>query len=325
LKLLEHIRDGLIEEEHYGFIKYLGNGIISSVGNDNNYPYFLRSCAKPLQASLLCDLGFIDELTDEQIAICCASHAGEDIHVEMVQSILKQYNISEDYLKCGVQFPVSETAKNTLLKENKKPLQIHNNCSGKHAMMLMITKKMGWDLDSYYKLEHPLQQMIKKKINELCDVKKDYPITKDGCGVPIFSMPLINILKGYINLFSDVKYSKIKEAFQKNPYLIGGENRLDTAIMTKNNNLIAKVGAGGLCTVFNIEKKSAIIVKISDCDMKARAICTIKCLRDLNWIKFETDLIKNQDKRDILTINGSMVGKIQPCFSLNINNSEHVL
>ena len=102
-------------------------------------------------------------------------------------------------------------------------------------------------------------------------------------------MPLENMLIGYLNLFFNKKYAKINEAFQKNPYLIGGENRLDTAIMTDNPHLISKVGAGGLCVVLNLEEKSAFVVKIADCDMRARAMCVIKVLKDLGWLKQETD------------------------------------
>ena len=183
-------------------------------------------------------------------------------------------------------------------------------------MMLLISKKMCWDMKTYDSINHPLQQAIRVKINELCEVNDDYPVTTDGCGVPIFSMPLANMLKGYINLFCDEKYSKIKDAFQNNPYLIGGENRLDTAIMTENHHLISKVGAGGLCIVLNLEEKSAFVVKISDCDMRARAICVIKCLKDLGWIKHETDLIKAQNNIDILTLRGEKVGEVKSCFDL---------
>lgn len=316
MKLLEHIRDGLIEEEHFGFIKILTPKGLTSIGDDNNCPYYLRSCAKPLQASLLIDYGFDKELTSEQIALCCASHAGEKCHVDVVRSILNKYGISEDYLKCGEHEPVSETAQKELLLLGKKAEQIHNNCSGKHAMMLMITKLKGWRLENYDEITHPLQQAIKKKINELCEVKSEYSITTDGCGVPIFSMPLKNMLLGYLNLFLDDKYKRIREAFQNNPYLIGGENRLDTAVMTGNPHLFSKVGAGGLCVVLNLEKKSAFVVKISDCDMRARAICVIKALKDLGWLKNESELIKAQNQTDILTIKGKKVGEVKTCFNI---------
>lgn len=67
------------------------------------------------------------------------------------------------------------------------------------------------------------------------------------------------------------------------PYLIGGENRLDTKIIQNSENIIAKVGAGGLCIVVNLEKEEAFVVKISDCDMKAREYVVVQSLKNLHW------------------------------------------
>lgn len=317
-KLLEYVRDGLVEQEHYGLIIRLSmNGEVFKIGNDNNYPFYLRSCAKPLQASLVIDYGLDKDLTSEEIAICCASHAGESCHTETVRKLLGKFEISEDYLKCGLHKPVSKTEQNKLLLSGLQENVLQNNCSGKHTMMLIVCKKRGWGLDDYYDAAHPLQKAIKEKIYELCEVKDDYPVTKDGCGVPIYSMPLLNMLKGYLNLFLNHKYKRIRNAFLQNPYLIGGEDRLDTAIMEANGTLIAKVGAGGLCIVVNLEKQEALVVKIMDCDMKARAICLFEALKQLNWLD-ETMLnqpsINALNNTDILTLHREKIGQIKPCF-----------
>ncbi|MDD3436852.1 MAG: asparaginase [Candidatus Gastranaerophilales bacterium] len=326
LKLLEYIRDGLVEQEHFGFLLRIktDNKVIKT-GNDNNYPFFLRSCAKPLQAALIIDyeLDKFYNMTSEEIAICCASHAGEPCHVKTVKSFLDKTGFDESYLKCGLHKPLSKTEQNKLILTGEKENILQNNCSGKHTMMLAICKKMGWEVNDYYKVEHPLQIAIKNKIYELCEGSPSplegegwggghYPSTKDGCGVPIYAMPLKNMVYGYLNLFLDSKYVKIKEAFINNPYLIGGEDRLDTAIMEANKNLIAKVGAGGLCIVINLETKEGLIIKIMDCDMKARAICLIEALSQLGWLDekmLKNDLIKNQNKKDILTLHGDKIGE----------------
>lgn len=319
-KLLEFFRDGLVEQEHYGFIvKYTIEDKINKIGDDNDYPYFLRSCAKPLQAALLIDYG-LDEfynMTSEEIAICCASHSGEPCHVKVVKGFLDKVGLDESYLKCGLHKPLSKTEQNKLLISGEKETILQNNCSGKHAMMLAICKKNGWRINDYDKPEHPLQISIKQKIYELCCCEADYPMTKDGCGVPIYSMPLKNMVRGYLNLFLDEKYIKIKTAFVNHPYLIGGEERLDTAIMEANDKLISKVGAGGLCIVINIEKKEGLIVKIMDCDMKARAICLIEALHQLGWFDDKMlghELIKIQNKIDILTLHGEKLGSAKFCF-----------
>ena len=251
------------------------------------------------------DYGLDNEygLTEEEIAICCASHAGEKIHCELVNSILNKMGISELKLKCGEHMPLSKSAQEELLLNRQSPSAIHNNCSGKHAMMLGICKSAGWDMDNYYKREHPLQRAIKEKIYELCAIKKDYPVTTDGCGVPIYSMPLANMVKGYLNLFCNSKYEKIKNAFLNHPYIIGGEKRTDTLIIESCSGLVAKVGAGGLCIVINTELEEGFVVKICDSNMVAREIVTADLLANIHWGKIVID-------REIKTLHGEVVGEI---------------
>ena len=300
------MRDKLVEQEHFGYVVRANKSrVIEKIGDDKNYPFYLRSCAKPLQASLLIDYE-IDKkfnLSEEEIAICCASHAGEKIHISTVKKLLEKFEISEEELKCGKHSPISKTAQDELLLKGENPKSIHNNCSGKHAMMLAICKVNNWDRKSYDNLNHPLQQEIKEKIYKLCNVNSQYPITKDGCGVPIHSMPLANIVKGYLNLFCDKKYEKIKNAFLNNPYIIGGENRTDTKIISNTQGLIAKVGAGGLCVVINTEIEEGFIVKICDANMDAREILTADLIDNLHWGHIETT-------HNIKTLHGDIVGEI---------------
>lgn len=304
--LIKYIRDGLVEQEHYGYLMVSDKKrIIDSHGDSKDVPFYLRSCAKPLQASLVIDYG-VDkyfDLTSEEIALCCASHAGEELHVNTAKKFLEKIGLDESYLKCGFHKPISHKEQEKLLLTNTRETIFHNNCVGKHIMMLAICKMKNWGLQTYDEPEHPLQIAIKEKINELCEVKKEYPLTKDGCGVPIMSMPLKNMLTGYLNLFTDPKYEKIKNAFLNHPYIIGGENRLDTKIIENSENLIAKVGAGGLCIVVNLEKEESLVVKISDCDMKAREIVTLDTLKNLHWADIDIS-------HEIQTLHGEVVGKI---------------
>lgn len=319
VKFLEYVRDGLVEQEHFGLFVKVGENVFK-VGEDLDYPFYLRSCAKPLQASLLIDYGLVEtyNMSSEEIALCCASHAGEPYHVKIGRRLLGKIGLDESCLKCGLHRPISKHEQEKLLLFGQSENVFQNNCSGKHIMMLGICKKMEWDLNTYDDINHPLQVAIKNKIYELCELKKEYPVTKDGCGVPINSMPLENMCRGYLNLFFDEKYSKIREAFVDYSYIIGGEDRLDTAIMTVNKNLIAKVGAGGLCMVVNLEQKEALIVKIMDCDMKARAVSLIAGLHQLGWLDDEMmkiPLILAQNITEIKTLHGEKVGFVKTMFN----------
>lgn len=300
--LVQYERDGLIEQEHRGFIVLADKlHAFDFTGDSKNYPFYLRSCAKPLQASLIIDYNL--DLTEEEIAICCASHAGEDIHVNIAKQILKKFDLDESLLKCGLHKPLSKTKQKEMLLKGEVENLLQNNCSGKHIMMLALCKINNWSFENYDSPEHPLQIAIKNKIYELCKVTKEYPVTKDGCGVPIMSMPLENMLFGYLNLFCNTKYEKIKNAFLNHPYIIGGEDRTDTMIMQNSDSLIAKVGAGGLCIVVNTKTEQAFVVKISDCDMKARELVVCKVLKNLKWADIELD-------KTIKTLHGDVIGKI---------------
>lgn len=289
---VDYIRDGLVEEFHEGLY------MLSSELYETS-PYYLRSCAKPLQATLLIDYGI--NLTSEELALCCGSHAGEECHIRIARQILEKFDIDESLLKCGVHAPLARSMQDKMLLRGEKPTAIHNNCSGKHIGFLVICKKKGWDMTTYDKPNHPLQIAIRDKINQMCEVEQSYPITTDGCGVPILSMPLKNMLIGYKNLLN---YTPIIQAIRNNPYFFGGENRLDTEIIEKTDNLIAKVGAGGLCIVFNIKTKEGFVVKINDCSMEARRITVLELINSLNWANLEFD-------KTIKTLHGQVVGNIQ--------------
>ena len=288
---VEYIRDGLVEELHEGFF------MLSTEPYDT-IPYYLRSCAKPLQATLLIDYGI--DLTEEELALCCGSHAGEECHIRVAKQILDKFEIDEKYLKCGVHAPLARSMQDKMLLSGEKARAIHNNCSGKHIGFLVICKKKGWDMGTYDKPEHPLQIAIKNKINNMCEITSNYPVTTDGCGVPILSMPLKNMLIGYKNL---LQYEKIINAIQKYPYIFGGENRLDTEIIKKTQGLIAKVGAGGLCIVFNVKEQVGFVVKINDCSMEARRFAVLEMINRLGWGNIEFD-------KTIKTLHGQVVGKI---------------
>ena len=289
---VDYIRDGLVEEFHEGL--YMLSSELYEIS-----PYYLRSCAKPLQATLLIDYGI--DLTSEELALCCGSHAGEECHIRIARQILEKFDIDESLLKCGVHAPLARSMQDKMLLRGEKPTAIHNNCSGKHIGFLVICKKKGWDMTTYDKPNHPLQIAIRDKINQMCEVEQSYPITTDGCGVPILSMPLKNMLIGYKHLLN---YTPIIQAIRNNPYFFGGENRLDTEIIEKTDNLIAKVGAGGLCIVFNIKTKEGFVVKINDCSMEARRIAVLELINNLNWANLEFD-------KTIKTLHGQVVGNIQ--------------
>lgn len=295
---VEYNRDGLAEEVHNGVWAIYKPVAGFPSGSNDDKPYYLRSCAKPLQATLLLDYGI--DLTLEELALCCGSHAGEDYHVKVALKLLKKIKLTDAYLKCGIHAPLSRDMQNRMIVRGDAPTVLNNNCSGKHIGFLAICKSQGWDLQTYEEPTHPLQVAVKKRINEMCGVTQDYPMTTDGCGVPILSMPLKNMLNGYIKLLN---YPKILNAIKSNPYVYGGDGRTDTEIIQKTDNLIAKVGAGGLCVVLNVKEMNAFVVKINDASTEARRFALFEIINRLGWGEIKYD-------NRIKTIAGKVVGQV---------------
>lgn len=260
---------------------------ISKIGNDNNYPFFLRSLLKPIQASIMADYATVKfyGFSEEEAAVMQASHAGEKVHTDLVLSILKWAGLSEDFLKCPAISPLCPN----VLKEDETPRRVHNNCSGKHAMLLAVSRQIGFSLENYTDIKHPIQRIILDKISELSEIEPNkIPQSYDGCTLPIWALHFKHIAAAFFKLYTDKEYSFLKAAYRKNPYIIGGKDSLgfrqDTHIMMLNSDLIAKTGAGGFLSVYNDAKKEFLLVKMAQDNNKARFLFVMHLLEKLDWI-----------------------------------------
>lgn len=313
--LVQEIRSNLLELEFYGYIVFCGaNKNIKTFGETKNHLFFHRSCAKPLQASLICDYGTKDyfKLTDEEIAVCCASHTGTPVHTDLIKNVLKKASLKEDDLLCPAIEPLCAEEQ----KKFKTYSKLHNNCSGKHALMLAICKENGWDTKNYLNTKHPLQLAVYNKIKTLCEAEYDLPYTPDGCSAPNWATRLEDFAKGFWNLFFEEKYSTIKYAFMKNPFISGGDYRLDTQVMQMNPALAAKVGAGGLCYIANTETKEVLGFKITDANMQARSIAVIETLIKIGWLNINSidkKLLDISLNKSVKTETGEIVGEYKLC------------
>ncbi len=321
--LVKYIRNGLVEQVHNGIILYMNkDGIIKKAGNDNNYMFYHRSCMKPMQFSPVIDLGLDKKynLSSEEIAVCCASHTGDIIHQNIIHSVLKKAGLSQENLLCLPHEPLSKKEEERLILLGIKPQKIHNKCSGKHSAMLMIAKELGFNISNYKDFENPLSAYIINKVCELCETDRhNVIISKDGCGLPVIATTLEQLGKGFLNLFCSEKYNKITSAFLQNPYIIGGDYRLDSELINSSKNLVAKVGACGLCVVVNIVKQECIVVKIADSNMDARTIAVIDAIKQLKWPIDDnlTGQINDIYCKDIVSQDGVVLGEIKSCFELN--------
>jgi L-asparaginase II len=176
--------------------------------------------------------------------------------------MLTSRDISISQLKNAVDKPLGEKEK---ISWGEKPAsQLAQNCSGKHAGMLITCQQNGWDMKSYLDLNHPLQVAIKNEIEELAGEMVS-AVSVDGCGAPLFAISLVGLARAISNLVKseDDLYQQIVSACTKYPELVAGDGRLTTRIMQAVPGLFMKEGAEGV-QVCALRDGRVIAIKIID-------------------------------------------------------------
>jgi L-asparaginase II len=176
--------------------------------------------------------------------------------------MLTSRGISTAQLKNAVDKPLGEKEKNSW--GDKEPSQFAQNCSGKHAGMLITCQQNGWDMNTYLDLDHPLQVAIKNEIEELSGEKVS-AVSVDGCGAPLFAISLIGLAKSISNLVksNEAVHKQIVTACTTYPELVAGQGRLTTRMMKAVPGLFMKEGAEGI-EVCALPDGRVIAIKIID-------------------------------------------------------------
>jgi L-asparaginase II len=272
-------RGELVESVHRGRLAVFdpGGGELEALGDPEAYVY-LRSSAKPFQALPLVLSGAADAfgLTDDELAVACASHNAEEPHLAAVRSILKKAGLSEDDLQSGAHPPMYGPSAAALVRAGEEPLPIHGNCSGKHAGMLAVCVHEGYRTLDYREPGHPLQRRILGLLAEVCGVEEDEVlIAGDNCGVPAFALPLRSFATGLARIATGEELPdgvagaalRIRDAMCSHPFMVAGTGRFDADLMGRTH-LLAKGGAEAVLAVGSPEGWG-LALKISDGSQRA--------------------------------------------------------
>lgn len=274
--LVEVYRANVLESFHRGVICVVNenNEVIFSKGNVDQVCY-PRSAMKFIQVLPLIELGGIEKFgfTLEEIAVMCGSHNAEQEHLEVVECILSKIGLNKNDLFCGPQYPTSKRDADHLIRENKKPEHIHNNCSGKHAGMLALCQLINAPIQDYINPNHPIQQLILEYVEKIYEYPKAKMATAlDGCSAPIYSIPVINQAIGFKNLVSNHYEEKLAnacktvvDAVSKYPFMVAGSKRYCTDMMQITApQIIGKTGAEGIFCLSLPKQKIGVCIKIDD-------------------------------------------------------------
>ena len=329
--LLNLTRGNIPESIHRGDIVVVdNNGKYLAVYGDAHKFTFMRSSAKPFQAMEVVLSGAYNkyQFTDAEISIMCASHYGEEFHVNTVKSILNKIGLDEKYLLCGNSTSLSSSYAFELASKNINPRPFFNDCSGKHSGMLSVCKYLNYSINDYLNINHPLQLKIKKNFAEYTEFDESKIVVGiDGCSAPVFALPLYNMALAYAKLStipSDMSdelvnaSNVIRNAMINAPEMLAGTNGFCTELIKiSNGKLIGKLGAEGVYCVGVVDKNIGFAVKIEDGNVRALDTVVTSVIEQLGLLgKADIDKLKKYVSWQIKNDVGTVIGEYKPVFKL---------
>jgi L-asparaginase II len=280
--LAEITRSGFVEGRHHGSVVVLGaDGEVVAWAGDVTGPVFPRSANKPLQAVGMVRAGLAARHPAD-LAVVCASHHGEPFHVARVRAMLSGAGLDETALRTPPDFPLSEAARDAVIRGGGRKASVLMNCSGKHAGMLLTCIVNGWPVDDYRAAGHPLQRALRAAVEDLAG-ERAAAEGVDGCGAPVWAVSLAGLARAFLRLVRAAPGTPergVADAMRAYPQLVSGTYGEDTRLMQGLPGLLAKGGAEGVQAVA-VPGAGAVAVKIDDGAMRARMPVLVSALRRL--------------------------------------------
>ena len=273
--VVEVTRGGTVESRHRGAAAVVdaGGSLVPAWG-DVDRPVFPRSAVKPIQAIPLLESGAADRfaVTEEELALACASHSGAPEHLRVAGHWLHRIGLGPEFLVCGPHPPIGEAAAAAMARSGQAPTPLHNNCSGKHTGFLTTALHLGVPTAGYGAPDHPVQRQIRQVLSEMGGVDlREADEGVDGCGVPVIAMPVSAIARGFAALADPDRLNprraavvrRIVAAMAAHPDLVAGMGRFETRIIDAYAGaVIVKGGAEGVCAALLPGLGLGIAVKI---------------------------------------------------------------
>ena len=313
-------RGDLTESIHVIFATVVDDSgnIVFSTG-DPNYVTCIRSSLKPFQAAAAIRSGAIDAagFDESEIALMCASHLGENIHVKTAQKMLSKIGYTSDDYDCGIHPPADMVSRHELIRSGIQPNPLHNNCSGKHAGMLAIAKHLAKSPKDYTKPDNIVQKTIYDALQDYSGVN-DIPMETDGCSAPTAFFTLETIAKLYQKLSTEdcPELVRVFNAMSSFPYNVAGKGHFDTKFISAlDGNAITKGGGEsvrGIALKNRDGKNLGISLKVLDGSPRAMPVGTITLLEHLDLLtKRELSKLKEFRKRERKNCRNNNIGQVE--------------
>jgi L-asparaginase II len=326
--LVEVWRGRGVESRHRGSVAAVdadGRAVLAL--GDIAGPVYPRSAIKPLQALPLVETGAADRyaLTEEELALACASHSGETAHVEGASRMLAKAGLDPSALACGTHWPSSQLAALALARAGGQPSALHNNCSGKHAGFLCVACAMDVAHSGYWRPDHPAQHAVRATLEDLTGTTLAEPAI-DGCSVPTWAMPLRNIAHAFAKFGTGRGLqplraraaSRLRQACAANPWYVAGTGRFCTEVMQLlGARALVKTGAEGVFCATLPEQGLGIAIKCDDgAGRAAEAITAALIARFLPLDAHQQAAIAKLARPTLRNWNGMPVGELSVTLPL---------
>lgn len=276
----EIVRSGFVEGHHYGTVVALdaAHQVTFALG-DPDAAMLPRSCNKPLQAVGLLRAGL--DLDGELLALACASHSGEEFHLEGVRRILAGAGLDEEALQTPPDWPLDDAERDRLLRAGGRMTSLQMNCSGKHAAMLATCVANGWPTDTYLDRDHPLQRTIAATFADLTGEPVAH-VAVDGCGAPLLGTSLRGLARAFSVLATSARpeEQRVAAAIRQHPEFVSGSTRDELTLLRALPGAIGKAGAES-CYAVALPDGRSFALKTDDGAARARPVVMAALLRRL--------------------------------------------
>ena len=292
------LRGGRVESLHRGSAAVVAeDGRLVAAAGAASERVYLRSAAKPFQAMPLLEAGGerIFRLTSSDIALMCSSHGGEPRHVEQARRLLAKGGFTEKDLACGAHWPMHEPSVQRLRRMGRNATPLHNNCSGKHAGLLLACRLYGFAPLDYWKPAHPIQRELLARMARWTGVPASrIEIAVDGCSLPVFRIPLSALALAYGRLLAPdagAVAARLLRAMWERPAMMAGAGRFTSAfIASGTGRWVGKEGAEGvyaigLCPGVVLRQAVGLAFKIEDGGIRARDAVSLALLERLGAVR----------------------------------------
>ena len=331
ISLIEYTRGPLPEVVHAGAIAVVDRcgKLIASAG-DANALTFTRSTLKPFQALPFLQGGGPKHFgfTSPQIALLCASHNGEDMHVKQVDDMLHKVGTTYRTLQCGCHVPLLFSYGGKPAPEALQYDERHNNCSGKHTGFVAHCVQHGLPLENHLDMAHPLQAAIRTQVARVAQCSEaDLVAGIDGCSAPNYALPLAKLAFSFARLVSGAQDTEFGEQFEllssamaAYPEMVSGTGRNDLDfVRAGRGDWITKIGADGVQTIASKSRGQAIAIKVISGNMPALYAAAVVTLEQLGWLDdAQREILKPWGEQLLRNARGNPVGEIRAAFKLTM-------